>query len=328
MRAVSLLLATLSVAGLSSAQQGGAVPPAGASAPAAQDPAAQDPAAKLPATPKEPAAAPQEPAPTAKQSLAKFHPQEGTVAIGTMAEAKLGAGWLWLGGEDGRKFLRQIGNQPGPSTLGVAIPPDFADSEVFAVYSYADDGHVDDDEAPDYDQLLTDMKESAVEQSKERQKAGLGTVALLGWAEPPHYEKAQHKLYWAEKLQFSESDGLVLNYNVRVLGRSGHLVVNGVGGIEQLGLVAQHSKELLQVTEFKDGQRYEQFDANYDKVATYGLGGLIAGGVAAKAGLFAKLAVLLKVAIKPILIGLAVLGGAIAKVFGGRKARVKKAPEA
>src|SRR5436190_1477248 len=90
-----------------------------------------------------------------------------------------------------------------------------------------------DDDVPDYDSLLADMKESTAEGSKERKKAGYAGVTLIGWAEPPHYDAAQHKLYWAERLRFEGNDGDTLNYNVRVLGRSGHLVVNGVGDIDQ-----------------------------------------------------------------------------------------------
>lgn len=256
---------------------------------------------------------------SAKELLAKYSPQEGTVKVGSVAEAKLSEGWLFLAGADGRHFLEAIGNHPGPSTLGVAIPPDFTTSHSFAVYSYADDGHVNDDEHPDYEELLADMKESTRAESEERKTLGQGGVALLGWAEPPHYDTAQHKLYWAEKLKFDDSPGLTLNYNVRILGRSGHLVVNGVGGIDQLALVAEQNKHLLSVTEFVAGQRYEDFDPAYDKVAAYGIGGLIAGKIALKIGLFAKLAVLLKVALKPILVGVVILGAAIAKIFTGRK---------
>jgi uncharacterized membrane-anchored protein len=278
-----------------------------------------------------PAAPSHEPAaqeqPSAAKLLAKYTPVAGTAKLGTVAEVKLGDGWQFLAGANGRRFLSDIGNRnPDASILGVAVPPDFEQSQMFAVYNYDDEGHVSDDEAPDYDQLLTDMKANAVEQSEELKKAGLGGVALLGWAEPPHYDRAQHKLYWAETLKFEDNDGLTLNYNVRVLGRRGHLVVKGVGGIEQLPLVAANCKQLLTVTDFVAGERYTDFDPNMDKVAAYGIGGLIAGAIAAKAGLFAKLLVLLKVAIKPIIAGVIVLGGVLAKVFGGRKKQQQTKP--
>src|SRR5688572_1830047 len=185
-----------------------------------------------------------------EQMLAKYHPRSGTAKVGNVAEVKLGEDWLWLAGADGQNFLADIGNQRSPEVLGVAIPPDFADGGTFAVYTYDDEGHVHDDEQPDYDALLADMKASAVEQSKEMKKAGLGGVKLLGWAEPPHYDKAQHKLYWAERLRFDHADGDTLNYNVRVLGRTGYLVVRGVGDIAQLEQVAEHNKTLLEATEF------------------------------------------------------------------------------
>jgi len=258
---------------------------------------------------------------TVKEALQKYTPVEGTAKIGTVAEVKLGDGWLFLPSIQGRRFLKDIGNEDDPTVLGVAVPPDFLESSVFAVYSYEDEGHVADDEQPDYDELLAEMKESTAESSKERRAHGHPGVELIGWAEPPHYDKAQHKLYWAKTLKFDDNEGLTLNYNVRILGRTGHLVVTGVGGIEQLSLVAAHDKQLLETTNFVAGQRYEDFDPAYDKVAAYGIGGLIAGKMALKVGLFAKLAALLKVAIKPILVGLVLIGGVVAKLFSRKKAQ-------
>lgn len=260
--------------------------------------------------------------------LAKYEPEAGTARLGSVAQLRLADGWLFLSGAKGRSFLTDLGNRPDDSILGVAIPPDFAQSHAFAVYSYVDDGHVADDEDPDYDDLLAEMKESAAEQSKERKQAGMGGVQLLGWAEPPHYDRANHKLYWAERLRFEDNEGETLNYNVRVLGRTGHLVINGVGDIGQLELVAAQNQHLLQVTEFVDGQRYQDFDPAYDKVAAYGIGALVAGKMALKVGLLAKLAVLLKVAIKPILFGLVVLGAFVAKLLGRRKRDTPPAPAA
>lgn len=256
---------------------------------------------------------------SAADMLAKYNPQRGTAKVGSVAEVALGDDWLWLDRRNGQSFLADIGNRRDPAVLGVAIPPDFADSGMFAVYSYAEEGHIADDKEPNYTALLADMKEAAVEQSKEMKEAGLGGVSLLGWAEPPHYDKAQHKLYWAERLQFEGNDGETLNYNVRVLGRTGHLVVNGVGDMEQLEQVAAHSKTLLEATEFVAGKRYADFDPAYDKVAAYGIGGLVAGKLALKAGLFAKLLLLLKAFIKPLLVGVVVLGAFLVKVFRRKK---------
>lgn len=285
-----------------------------------------DPSSKPPAaagdTPTRAETAPQDPTPTPtslKDQLAEYHPVEGVAKVGSWAEVRLPSGWLWLGSRDARKFLTQMGNPDDPSVLGLAVPPDFSDSGMFAVCTYDDEGHVDDGDVPDYDDLLVQMKADTDEGSKERRKAGMAGVQLLGWAEPPHYDRATKKLYWAKRLKFDDNDGETLNYNVRVFGRAGTLEITGVGGIEQLAEVAAHCKTLLDVTEFVAGQRYTDFDPSVDAVVAGGIGAVIAGKLALKAGLFAKLLVFLKVAIKPILIGLVVLGGVLVKVFRGRK---------
>lgn len=305
----SLLLATFLTA---------QTPPTPTQAQTPAAPAGQEP---KPAAPAEPGKAAQDPAPepTLAEQLAKFHPKEGTAKVGGYAEVKLGAGWMWLASRDAQAFLREMGNPVGSEILGVALTPDFGDSGIFAVYTYGDEGHVDDSSEPDYAELLAQMQADTVEGSKQRKANQMPGVELLGWAEPPHYDKAQRKLYWAKKLRFDDSDGLTLNYNVRVLGRAGTLEINGVGGMEQLDAVAAHCKTLLQVTDFVDGQRYTDFDASTDKVLAGGIGALIAGNLALKAGLFAKLALLLKAFIKPILLGVVVLGGLLFKLFAGRK---------
>ena len=309
----ALLLASLLSSPFLVAQEG--------SSPPTTTPTPQNPPA--PATGGKPAEKPadkaQDPAPTLtlKESLAAFHPDEGTAKVGTYAEVKLGAGWLWLKSKDAQKFLREMGNAVDDSILGVALPPDFGDSGMFAVYTYDDEGHVDDSEEPDYAELLAQMQADTKASNEQRRKMNVSTVELLGWAEPPHYDKAQRKLYWAKKLQFEGSEGVTLNYNVRVLGRAGTLEINGVGDLEQLKDVAAHCKTLLGVTDFVEGQRYTDFNPSVDKVVAGGIGALIAGKLAMKAGIFAKL-------LKPLLIVLAVLGGVIGKLFAGRKKAVSR----
>jgi uncharacterized membrane-anchored protein len=79
-------------------------------------------------------------------------------------------------------------------------------------------------------------------------------------------------------------------------------------------------KDLLRVASFNEGYRYEDYNHGTDRMAAYGLGALVAGGLAAKAGLFAKLGVLLLAFKKFIILGLAAIGGFLGKLFRGRKA--------
>jgi uncharacterized membrane-anchored protein len=143
-------------------------------------------------------------------------------------------------------------------------------------------------------------------------------VHLVGWAEPPRYDANAKKLYWAQHLRGSSGQNS-LNYDVRVLGREGVLSMNAVAGMDQLEDVRKDMRPLIEIAEFNEGYRYAEFNKSTDKMAEYGLGALIAGGVAAKLGLFGKLFAMLIAFKKIILVGLIAAGGFIAKLFGKKK---------
>ena len=83
------------------------------------------------------------------------------------------------------------------------------------------------------------------------------------------------------------SEDNTLNYDVRVLGRKGVLVLQAVSGISQLDSVKQNIDPLLHAVAFTDGNKYSDFDASTDEIAAWTIGSLVAGKVLAKAGFFA-----------------------------------------
>jgi uncharacterized membrane-anchored protein len=186
------------------------------------------------------------------------------------------------------------------------------------VLTESDDGHVSDEDAAktDYPKLLKQMQEATEDENAEREKAGYSALHLVGWAEPPHYDAARKKLYWARELAADGSAQHSLNYDIRVLGRSGYLSMNAVAGMNDVAAVKAGMQELLPMVDFDAGKRYADYDAKTDKLAAYGVAALIGGGIAAKAGLFAKLGVLLLAAKKFIVLGLAALAGLWRKFFG------------
>lgn len=161
------------------------------------------------------------------------------------------------------------------------------------------------------------MQKGTAEENAARREQGYGTVDLLGWAVPPRYDAGSKKLYWAKELRFDGAQQHTLNYDIRVLGRSGYLSLNAVAGIGQLDQVRQGMQQLLPMAEFDQGARYADHNPSTDKIASYGL---IGGGLAAKAGLFAKLGLLLAKGWKLVLFGVLALGAGIRRVFAGRKA--------
>lgn len=252
--------------------------------------------------------------------------QSGEIVLpNKVATLALSDKYYYVNPEDTEKMLVAWGNPPGWETLGAVIPASvgpFTEQGWAVIVTYIDDGHVSDEDAHkiDYADLLEDMQEGTRQESEDRVKEGYESLELLGWAAPPHYEQASRKLYWAKELKFGTSDVHTLNYDVRVLGREGVLSMNAVAGMPQLAAIEADMQELLKVAAFNEGYRYEEFNEDTDRLAAYGLGALVAGGVAAKAGLFAKLGALLLAFKKFIILGLAALGGFLAKLFRGRKA--------
>jgi uncharacterized membrane-anchored protein len=266
--------------------------------------------------------------PATQQSAADFmaslKPQSGVIELpGGAAKLHLSDDFRYLAPNDAQKLIEQgWGNPPGSAadTLGMLIPAAGNPLEQGGwgvVVTYTEDGHVADDDADkiDYTALLKQMQDEASKANAERSKKGFPTVSLVGWAEPPHYDASEHKIYWAKDLEFGDGGGHTLNYFIRVLGRKGVLELNAVSGMDQLARVKHDMQQVIGFADFSEGSRYTDFNASTDKVAAYGLAALVAGGIAAKAGLFAKLLVLLVAMKKFALLIVAAIAGFFGKLF-------------
>jgi len=248
------------------------------------------------------------------QAMAAMDWQEGTVMVeGDIATIALPEGWSYLQTMDAQFMVEKVwGNPPDRSVLGFISPP--GEETWGVIVTFDEEGYVEDDDAEDMDfgDLLEEMQGDTEASNEFRAAEGYGTVDLVGWAEEPHYDSNAKKLFWAKRLRFSGEDEDTLNYNVRILGRHGVLVMNAVASIDELDAVHAGSKLLLESTEFTEGNRYQDFDSTMDKVAVYGIGGLIAGKVLLKAGILAKFG-------KLILVGVVGLFAAARRMFTGKK---------
>lgn len=87
-------------------------------------------------------------------------------------------------------------------------------------------------------------------------------------------------------------------------------------------------QEVLGFVEFNPGNRYTDFNSGTDKIAAYGIGGLIAGKVLAKVRFF-KLILGFLVAAKKFLIFIIIAVGAfLKKLFNKITGRKDEAPDA
>ena len=254
-----------------------------------------------------------------------LHYQQGHVVLpGGISALEVPNGFRYLDSAQSRTVLTRYWHNPNGASLGMLFPATLSplDENAWAyVIEYDPSGHVKDDDADDikYDDLLQEMRDDLVDANKARTAAGYEPVALVGWASAPYYDKATHTLHWAKTLKFGNSPDNTLNYNVRVLGRKGVLILNAVGSAQQLGDIKASIPGLLSAVSFAKGQQYTDFNSGLDEVAAYGIGGLIAGKVLAKIGLFAVMLKFWKLG----LLALSGVWAAVKRYFTGKG----KAPE-
>lgn len=254
--------------------------------------------------------------------------QSGTIDVGDgLATFEVPAGFRYVGPESARRVLVDAwGNPPGSGegVLGMLFPAGIsplADEGWGVIVRFDEEGHVDDEDAADIDyaDLLKDMQKGTKASNEERKTLGFGAIDLVGWAETPSYDAQAKKLYWAKELAFEGVPGNTVNYDVRVLGRRGVLVLSAVARMEELPAIRPAMKEVLTFVQFNEGHRYEDYVAGTDKAAAYGVAGLIGGAAAVKMGFFKVLIAGILAAKKLIIVGAIALFAIVRRVFRGRQ---------
>lgn len=257
--------------------------------------------------------------------------KQGTISLpGGKAVLNVPPAFRYLDPAQADLVLTKIwNNPPGPKTLGMLFPAEvgpYHDDGWGVVITYQDDGHISDEDAEkiDYDDMLKDMQKASVADNAERKKQGYEEVQIVRWATRPRYDKDEKKMYWAEELKFEGAPENTLNYKIRVLGREGVLVLNCIAGISQLKMIEGKAPNILAMTDFTDGNKYAEYNPSTDRLASYGIGALVAGSVAAKTGLFKGIFAILLASKK--LLALLFFGGIalVAKLFGGGSEKKKQ----
>lgn len=245
----------------------------------------------------------------------------GTIAI-LDARIALPRGFRYLDARDAQRTLTFYGNPKRSDVRALILPPHSTvlNAVYFIVATYEADGHVSDSDAAkiDYDKMLHSMQASEKSENEQRAKQGFEPIHMAGWAEPPHYDATNHKLYWASNLVFGGERMHTLNYQVRTLGREGMLALNAVAAMRDIRTVRRGMQTVLRTSQFAPGRKYEDYRKG-DKVSKLTVAAVVAGGAyaAAKTGLFALLIAKLKF----IVVGIAGLVGALRKRIFRRSSR-------
>lgn len=233
-------------------------------------------------------------------------------------------GYQFLDKEKANHLLSDYWGNPQDDDMLGALVSDTAliyyDVSTAYVISYDNCGYVSDKDATDinYDDLLKDLQKSTLEGNKERIAKGYEKVQLVGWAIAPQYDKRKKALCWAKHLRFGD-DYDVLNYDIRILGKDGYVIMQAVADLSDCDQIIAGQNAIISSVIFDKGYAYTDFNPKKDHVAEWTIGGLIAGKVLAKAGLFAKLSVLFLKFWKLILIGFAAIATPLFKLFNKSK---------
>lgn len=220
-----------------------------------------------------------------------WQPGPKAIDLGHGAKLDLPESHAFLAMPDAGKLMEKMGNLYNEDLLGLVVSKNEAD-EYIVTLRYEESGYIKDDEELDGKELLESIQDGEDEYNEERKKLGFSAIHAAGWDEEPHYDKQKHELIWG--LRIEASDGGSINYNTRILGRNGFISLNLVTDKQHLAEYKPAGALLLSKTAFESGKRYADFNSSTDKVAEYGLTGLVLGGAglglakAAKIGLLAK----------------------------------------
>jgi uncharacterized membrane-anchored protein len=188
----------------------------------------------------------------------------------------------------GARIWNQLTENPPSDDIGILTPPIdvLADKSktFFLIFNYDDVGYVKDDETLDnstIDQILQQIRDATIKGNQERTAHGWPTLTINGWAQRPFYEPTSHHLTWAIDASDNSGDGVV-NYQSRALGRRGVLRTTMVLAPNLVAANTPLYTSIVSGITFNPGDTYEEYRVG-DKVAKYGLIGLISGGAAVAA---------------------------------------------
>ncbi|WP_255992133.1 DUF2167 domain-containing protein [Chitinolyticbacter albus] len=246
------------------------------------------------------------------------------VVLADQAVLDLPKGYAFVPKAEAARMLDAMGNVPGDDLLGMVLP-EAEGANWFIDISFERAGYIKDDDAKDWDasELLANLKEGTEEGNKLRHERGIAEFEVIGWVEKPAYNAGSHQLVWAANIRNKDAkagDEQSVNYNTYALGREGYISMNLVTGMNTVEAEKPEAQQLLAALAFNDGKRYQDFNADTDHVAEYGLAALVAGVGAKKLGLLAVIGAFFAKSFKLIALGAIGLFAAGRRFFGNKDA--------
>jgi uncharacterized membrane-anchored protein len=247
--------------------------------------------------------------------------QDGPVKadLGNVAQIQVPKGFRFTGMQGTKRAMEMMGNPTSGDEMGLLMPDPASssdqDNDWYILFEFDAIGYVKDEDQKNLGPeaaatILESIRKGTNQANEERKRKGWTVVNVVGWEQAPFYDPSSHNLVWAIRGSSQEGgkSNDSINYNSRILGREGVLSARLVVDPEDLKATVPTYQNMLKGVTFNPGKSYAEMRPG-DKIAEYGLIGLITGGVGAvalKSGFFVKF-------LKPILVGIAAAFYAVVK---------------
>jgi uncharacterized membrane-anchored protein len=233
-----------------------------------------------------------DPTPQEMDELRAMHPvtPDATRLPSHSTIGHLRAGFNVLLGHDAVRFREIADGTAFPNTEAEAINQE-GTSEL--VYSWFNDGYVsiDDWKTLNPDELLNAVKENTAASNDVRRSKGIPTLEVVGWKQRPTFDQTNNAVTWA--IDGRDSKGAeVINAIALKLGRFGYERITWI--VDPTLYSSSDLALAVKDFNFDQGARYGDYEVGKDRIAAYGVAGLVAGVVAGKvanAGMLAALVV-------------------------------------
>ncbi len=199
-----------------------------------------------------------------------------TVAIGGNSKLTLPEGYVFLDASNTAKFEEL--NENLSSGKEVMVAPKSLQWSAYLLFE--DEGYVKDNDKIDADAILKTLSDNAEAANDQRRRRGWAPLHVIGWSVPPAYNSTTKRLEWATLLE--SNGGRAANFFTKILGRRGFTSVVLVSSPENTPAAVADLDRVITGYQFNVGDTYAEWKPG-DKVAEYGLTGLIVGGAVAAA---------------------------------------------
>ena len=255
-------------------------------------------------------------------AVAKMGPAD--IPLAGEAVLHLPAGEVFVPQPQADKLLNSFGN-PGanPEMPGIILPRDPRATWIMPV-RFHKSGYIRDDDARtwDADAMLRSLRAGTEEQNREREKAGVPSLEVVGWTDPPRYDSTRQRLVWSlsSSVAGAKADApQTVNYNTFSLGREGYFSMILLTSLSDLPVLKPVAEQQIDAVEYLPGKRYADFNPATDRVAGYGLVGLVVSAADHQESFVAQVVAFVHRFPALVIAGLAVLMVAVIVPFARRR---------